>query len=685
MGFRIGIDIGGTFTDAVSVDDKGNLVMAKVTTSHQELKLGVVNVLHTLAERNGLTRKRFLKQVTAIVHGTTQGTDTIIARSGPELGIIATRGHTDTIQLRRVGKGNLWDWRMPFPQPLVPRYLRVGVEERVNGKGEILRPLNEDTVHKAVAYLRKMGVKHIVVTCIFSFLNPEHEKRIREIIKEDYPEAHVTLSHEVLPAIGEYERFNTAVIDAYIRPVIADYIQSLENFLVKEGFKGQLLFIQNNGGLETAKIAVQKPASLVISGPAAGPAAAMVVGGLHGYEKLLSVDMGGTSFDIAIIDNGRIAVKAQSVVGQLRFSLPVVDVDTLGAGGGSVAWFDVGANLHIGPKSAGAEPGPACYGNGGEEATVTDANIVLGYISPDDFLDGKMKLRKALAKKVIREKVADRLGLSVPDAALVIYKVYNSIMADGVAHDFIKGGFDPRDFVLCAGGAAAPLSALDIARDLGITQVLIPKCAPTYSAFGMLGVDIRHDFTRFYRTVGNELDFNKLKRLYREMESEANSRLNEEGVPENRRTLLRTMRLKYYGQFRTIEVSWPVGPANKKAIAEGISNFHRRHKELYGFFDQDLPIEFMSFGLTAVGKMPGVTIKKIKRGTRNPSSALKGERNAYFEEGKGFVKTKIYEGDRLLAGNVLEGPCIIEERLMNIVIPPTFKMRVDAYGNYVTG
>jgi N-methylhydantoinase A len=246
-------------------------------------------------------------------------------------------------------------------------------------------------------------------------------------------------------------------------------------------------------------------------------------------------------------------------------------------------------------------------------------------------------------------------------------------MADGVAHDFIKGGFDPQDFILCAGGAAAPLCALDIAKDLGITQVLIPKCAPTYCAFGMLGVDIRHDFTRFYRTVGNELDFNKLKSLYKEMEAEGISKLNEEGVPENRRTLLRTMRLK------------PIGPESKEAIAEGISNFHRQHKELYGFFNEDLPLEFMSFGLTAIGKMPGVTIKKIKRGTKDPSSALKGERDAYFEEGKGFVKTKIYDGDKLLAGNVLEGPCIIEERMTNVVIPPTFKMCVDAYGNYTTG
>jgi N-methylhydantoinase A len=684
MSFRVGIDTGGTFTDAISVDEKGNVVTAKALTTPKDLKLGIINVLHALAERNGLSREQFMGQVTTIVHGTTQGTNTILMKSGPKIGTIGTEGHTDVLQLRRVTKENMWDWRMPFPQPLVPRYLRLGVKERILSTGEVMIPLDEDSVHKAVAYLKKMGVGSIVVTCIFSFLNPVHEKRIGEIIKEDYPEAHVTLSHEVAHIIGEYERFNTAVIDAYIRPAIADYIASLEEFLEGEGFKGQLLFMQNNGGVETAEVAMAHPGTLALSGPAAGPTAALETGKLHGEKNLLSVDMGGTSFDIAIIDNGQSMVKTENVICDHRFSLPVVEVQTLGAGGGSIAWFDLGGTLRVGPQSAGAEPGPACYGTGGEEATVTDADVVLGYISPDYFLGGEMKLRKDLAEKVIREKVANRLGISIEEAAAAIYKVSNSVMADGASHAFIQRGYDPRDFVLSAAGAAGPLCALKIAEDLSMGRVLIPKYAPIYCAFGMLGVDLRHDFMRYHRSLADELDLNEVKRLYQEMEAEGLAILEREGVPGNKRTWLRTMRLRYYGQFRDVEVSWPSGPITKKAIAEGIADFHKRHKELYGSSNENYPLDFMGFGLAAVGSMPRVEIKKIAAGGSDPARALKGERDAYFEESNGFVKTKVYDGDKLLAGNILEGPGIVEERMTNVVIPPTFKMRVDEYGNYIT-
>jgi len=683
MGFRVGIETGGTFTDAISVDERGNLVMAKSPTTPKDLKVGIMNSIDHLAQNLNMDRKKFLGEVDTIVHGTTQGTNAIITRSGPKMGIIATQGHTDTIQLRRVRKNNMWDWRMDFPQPLVPRHLRVGVEERITSKGDVLRPLNEESVHKAVAYLKMMGVKSIVVTLIFSFLNPEHEKRIREIIKEDYPEAQVTLSHEILSAAGEYERFNTAVIDAYIRPSIADYIHSLEDLLEGEGFKGKLFFMQNNGGIETAQVAMRKPSTLIISGPAAGPTSALAVGELHGAKSLLSVDMGGTSSDIAIIDNGRFMVRNESVISDHRFSLPVVDVETLSAGGGSIAWFDLGDTLHVGPRSVGAYPGPACYNQGGEEATFTDAAVVLGYINPDYFLAGKMKLRKDLAERAIKEKVANRLGINIAKAAAAIYKVSNAVMASGVSHAFITKGYDPRDFILCAGGAAGPLCALRISEELEIRRVFIPKYAPVYSSFGMLDVDLIHDFSRYYSSLAANLDLNIVKGLYKEMEEEGTLLLEKESVAESQRVLLRTLRMRYYGQFRDIEVSWSSGPINKEAITEAIANFHRRHKELFGSSNENYPLEFMRFGLTAIGKVPKVSFKEITRGTKDAFSALKGERDGYFEESNGFVKTRIYDGTKLLSSNVLEGPCIVEETMTTVVIPPGFKMHVDEYGNYV--
>jgi N-methylhydantoinase A len=580
-------------------------------------------------------------------------------------------------------RDNIYDWRKPFPEPLVPRYLRVGVKERVGSQGEVIKPLDEDSVHRAVAYLKKMNVEGIVVALLWSFLYPEHERRIGEIIKKDFPKAHVTLSHKILPAIGEYERTSTAVINAYTAPSTAAYIHTLTDFLAKEGFGGQFLFMQNNGGVETAEIGVENPATLATSGPAAGPPAALAVGRLHGLRNLLSIDMGGTSFDIAIIDQAKFITKTESLIADHRFSLPIIDVDSVGAGGGSIAWFDATNTLRVGPKSAGADPGPACYGLGGEDATVTDTDVILGYISPDFFLGGEMKLRKDLAERAVK-KIADQLGMSINEAAAAIYKVSNSVMADAVSHTFTKRGYDPRIFALVAGGAAGPTCALKIAQELYISKVVIPKFAPIYCAFGMLDVDLIHDFQRFYHADKNSLNLNKVKSLYKEMVAEALKVLEREGIPKKDRLLERTMRIKYWGQFRDVEVSWPSGSITHANLSVGMTNFHRRHKELYGSSDKDYPLEFMGFGLRAIGRMPKLKLKKLGKGDKNPKGALKGERDAYFEESRGFIKTKIYDGDQLLSGNLLEGPCIVEERMTNIVIPPKFKLRVDQYGNYVT-
>jgi N-methylhydantoinase A len=684
MSFRIAIDTGGTFTDAISVDEKGVMVTSKTPTMPKNLAQGTINSITALAKANGKKTEEFLKEVVTIVHGTTQGTNVIITRSGPELGLIASKGHRDVIQLRRVTRENLFDWRKDFPEPLVPRYLRVEVEERVNSKGEIHIPLNEEDVHKAVAYLKSMGVKNIVVVLLWSFLRPEHERRIKEIINSDYPEAHVTLSSDILPAIGEYERTSTAIISAYTASSTADYIHTLTDYLASTGFEGQFLFMQNNGGVETAELGVERPATLATSGPAAGPPAALIVGRLHGVENLISVDMGGTSFDCAIIDRGSFITKTDSLIADHRFSLPVVDVDSIGAGGGSIAWFDDSNTLHVGPKSAGADPGPACYGTGGEEATVTDADVVLGYISPDYFLGGEMKLRRDLAEKAIKERVAAPLGMSVVEAASAIYKIANSVMTDGLSHTFTARGYDPRDFSLVAAGAAGPTCALKIAQELNVSRVLIPKYSPVYCAFGMLGVDLIHDFTRFYHVSADQLDLDHVKKLYQEMETEGQALLEKEGIPGVQQVLERRMRLRYWGQFRDVEVPWPSGPITRQAIDEGVTNFHLRHKDLYGSSDENYPIEFFGFGLKAVGKLPKLKLKEMEKGNEDASSALKGERDAYFEETNGFTKTRVYDGEKLLQDNVLEGPCIVEERMTNVVIPPGFKMCVDEYGNYST-
>ena len=684
MAHRILIDTGGTFTDGVCVDEKGNLFTAKSPTTPEDLTIGTMNVVDALAKLCGMERKELLDLTGTVVNGTTAGTNAVLTKQGAKLGIICTKGFPDVIELRRVPKIDMFNWRMPFPKPLVPRRLRVEVEERIDRRGEVRTPLNEASVHEAVAYLAQQGVEAIVVALLFSFLNDTHEKRVAEIIREDLPGVPCSISSAVLPMIGEYERTSTAVIDAYIRPIMGNYIHSLRDQLIKEGFRGELLFMQNNGGTGTWNVALETPATLALSGPAAGPSAAAIIGGLYGENNMLSVDMGGTSYDILIIDKGRFLTKTESLIADNRFSLPVIDVHTIGSGGGSIAWFDVSNTLHVGPRSAQAVPGPACYDRGGEEPTVTDANVVLGYISPDYFLGGKMALRRDLAEKAIKEKVADRLKVSVVEGAAAIYKIINSTMADGTRQTFTRKGYDPRDFTICAAGAACPAHAIKIAEELGISKVLIPKHAPVYCAFGMTGADLKHDYARFYFAGGKDLDLARVKGLYDEMEAEGLATLEKEGVPEGLRVLERSMMVRYHGQFREIEVKWPSGPIDGGTIAAGIAAFHARHEELFGYGDKNYPIDFMAWKLTAIGRVSPPELKPLKEGGPDPSAALKGTRDAYFEETGAFVRTAVYDGDRLTNGNVLEGPCIVEEKMTTVVIPPGNKMRVGAYGDYLT-
>jgi N-methylhydantoinase A len=684
MAFRIGIDIGGTFTDPISINEKGELKAAKVPTTHEDLTIGVKNSFSILADLNKMTLKEFLGQVTTIVHGTTVGTNLIVQRAGPKLGLIATKGHRDTIQMRGVPKENMYDWRLPFPEVLIPRYLRVEADERVDKDGKIVKALDEASVKKSVAFLKKLKVEGIVVALLFSFLNPQNEKKVRDIIHKEWPGVPVTLSSDILPAIGEYERTSTSIISAYIQPVIVTYINNLQQFLKKEGFKGQLLFIQNNGGVETDEIAKERPATLASSGPAGGPSATLLVGKAHKYDTLLSLDMGGTSLDAAIVYKGSALIKYQSLIEEQRFSLPVLDVNSMGAGGGSIAWFDVTGTLRVGPKSAQGRPGPACYNLGGTEATVTDADVILGYINPDFFLGGRMKLKKELAVKAIKEKVASIMGVSVEEAAVAIYRIINSHMADTVSYTFTRRGYDPRDFVIVAGGSAGAVHAAAMAQDLCIKKILIPKWAPAFCAFGMLGVDLKHDYNRYYATPRVALDINRVKALYKEMEAEGLETLKREQVPADKRKIVRTMTVKYFGQFRGLEVEWPAGPITFNAIDEGLAAFHKKHKDIFGYSDPKYPMEILNFGLSAVGKMPPVVLKPISRGGKDSSAALKGTRPAYFTEAKGFVKTNIFDGAKFLSGNIFEGPCVVEEELTNVVVPPGYRMLVDDYGNYIS-
>jgi N-methylhydantoinase A len=693
MTLRVSVDSGGTFTDGVLINEKGEMITAKAHTTPQDLAIGTIECLSKLASLSGRTLKDFLDQTSTIVHGTTLATNLVVSRTGAKLGTITTKGYRDRMLFLQVAKGDLggdikagttelFSFRMDPPEPLTHRYLMTEVEERVNYKGEVLIPLNEEDVRRAVALLKKQGVESIAVILFFSHLYPAHEQRIKEIIKEDYPETYVSLSSAVLPVTGEVGRWSTTMFAAYVGPKTIRYVSRIRKLLGEKGFKGELVFMQSNGGVASADVICENPAALLVSGPAAGPSTAVALAEKHKVKDLVSVDMGGTSFDVCAIPGGQVRVSQMRVVEGMKYCLPSVDVSAIGAGGGSIAWIDPGGRLQVGPQSAGASPGPACHGIGGEDPTVTDADVVLGYIDPDYFLSGETRLRKDLAERVIKTKIANPLDLSVPKAAAAIYDVVNAKMAGAIRLVFSRRGYDPREFTLCAAGGAAPAHCARLMEELGIRNLIIPKVAPVYCAFGMMYADLKNSFTRPFVSETAKANLDRINVLYREMEEQAVEILEREGVAKNDILIEKTMDMRYYGQVREQNASVPKGPVTAKTLRVTIDRFHEKHRKVIGYSDRHYPTEIMRLHLEGIGKVAAPKIQKISRGRDDLAKTLKGTRKAFFREFEDFVDVKVYDGNKLLEDNFLKGPCIIEEKMTTVVVPPSRTVKVDLYGNY---
>ena len=689
MTFRVAIDSGGTFTDGVLIDKKGDVITSKAHTTPQDPTQGTMNCISNLASALEIKLGDLLAQTNTILHGTTLATNVVATRSGAKMGTIATKGYRLRITFPQVPKSDwkehpvdMYDFRLDEPKALARNYLMTEVEERVNYKGEVLTPLNEESVRTAVRYLKKHQVESIAVMLMFSPLYPNHEQRIAEIIEEEYPGVYVALSSVVLPTIGEVERWSTTMFSAYVAPAVTSYVSKIQGILEKKGLKGQLLFMQSNGGVATPDIVIENPATVLFSGPAAGPSFGLSLGLTHGLKNVISADMGGTSFDVGVASDGTVDTVQLQIVDAKKYALPSVDVSSAGAGGGTIAYIDPIGRLHVGPKSAGAFPGPACYGQGGEEPTVTDADIILGYLDPNYFLGGEVKLSKDLAEKAIKEKIADPLGLSVPEAAAAIYEVINTSMAGATDVVFAKRGYDPRDFALCAAGGAAPVHAVRLMEELGIKRLIIPKVAPVYCSFGMLHCDLKHDFQRPYVSETTKADLGRINELYGEMEKEAVDVLRKEGIAEKDVLTEKTMEVLYYGQFRPRIANVPAGPVTKESLAATINNFHEVHKSTVGYADPNYPTVIERLHLSGIAKIPKPQPKAIPQGTGDASKALKGTRQAYFRE-QSYVSTNVYDGDKLLAGDRLTGPCIVEERFTTFVVPPKVFTEVDRGGNYV--
>ena len=683
MGYQIGIDVGGTFTDLLVCDEDGRTRICKSPTTPADPSLGVFTALEQAARDTGFELRDFLAGVDAIVHGTTITTNAVLTHTGASTGFITTRGFRDLLAMRRGMKtGERYDLELAPPPTLVERALTLTVTERVDAKGRILTPLVENDVRAAAEVLRAAGVEAVAVSYLWSFLNAAHELRTREILQETLPGVYISLSCEVLPQIRVYERNSTTALNSYTGPPLARYLDNLETRLGENGFSGVLNIMQSNGGCMSPKVTSRFAVNTLLSGPAGGPGAGIHYGRTHDYKNIISVDMGGTSFDVALVQDERAAVTSENEVAGFHVAVPMLDIHTVGAGGGSIAGVDDGGMLHVGPASAGADPGPACYGRGGTEPTVTDADLVLGYLDADYFHGGALKLDRAAAVAAIESRIAGPLGLSVTDAAYGIYRVANSIMSNAVTVVTVQRGLDPREFAMIVAGGAGPIHAVPIARDLGIHTLLVPRESSVFCAAGMLLSDLKHTYIRTCAMVGSLVDFSAINEAIHNLRDRALATFREEQVDGADVTLDFSADLRYVGQFNEVEVpGFSGGTADSAAWEQLVDQFHRLHDERYGYSLPHAEVELINLRLSATGATKKPVTQKHELGGPAADHARKGERPAWFDNR--MVTVPVYDGLALQPGNRLPGPAIVEQPTTTIVLPGDTGLSCDQWGNYL--
>ncbi len=683
MGFRVGVDVGGTFTDLICVTAAGEIVLDKTPTTLDDQSTGVMNGLEQLAERFGVELDAFCRDLDILVHGTTTADNTMIEMNGAPTGLLVTEGHRDEIELRRCHKEEIWDPNYPGPIPIARRRARIPIPERMNFEGRPLLALDEDAVRRGVQRLKKLGVRSIAVMYLFSFVNPAHERRTREIVLEEFPDVeHISLSHEVMPRGPEFERVSTTLVNAYVAPRIATYTQNLQDKLRRAGYLGPLLIMQSTGGVMPPDYVARRAVTLLASGPTGGVMGATVAARSAGIGDFVAVDMGGTSFDICLVRNGRPEIKTDwNWRYRYYIGLPMVDVQSVGAGGGSLARVRQGALL-VGPESAGSVPGPACYGRGGTQPSVTDADAVLGYLPVDGFAGGRMHLDVPAARTAINEHVAKLLGIEVTEAAWGIERIVNANMANATRKVLAGHGADPRELALIAFGGNGAVHAGAIARELGVARIIVPKAAPAFSALGVLVADYVVDLVRSYVTPLSQVDLGRVRDFLTDLLQEVDKELDPTGVApaDVERNLYAQM--CYPGQNFDMSVPVPEGVAlDEPGLLDLAERFHDQHLAERGFcFRSQQPL-MRGVRVIARGNTPKPDHLAETGALADASQARSGTRPAFW--GDGFVDTPIYDGTRLGEGATVDGPALIEEPYTVVVLPPDATATLDGLGNYV--
>ena len=681
MTHRLGVDVGGTFTDLVIHEVETNrLEFAKTPSTPADQSEGVTTGALQLLERLGVSPEA----IAFFIHGTTVATNTLLERKGARTALVVTRGFRDILQIGRQDRPDLYDWTIRRTEPIVPRRLRFEVSERVLHTGEVVEPVSEVDIVEVVRRLDEERVEAVAVCLLHSYAHPAHERQVGQAIREALPDITLSVSSEVAPEFKEYERMSTAAINAFVAPVMERYLRNLQRGIAAQGIDSDLHIMQSNGGTMSADAAVQSPVHTILSGPAAGVIGSVGLAAQAGELNTISVDMGGTSFDISLCYQGEVRRTQDSEIERLPIKVPMVDIHTLGAGGGSIAWIDPGGALRVGPHSAGADPGPACYGQGGGKATVTDANLLLGRLSPEAFLGGRMTLDVDLARGAIRERIAGPLGLSVEEAAEGIVRVVNAGMIKGIRVVSVAKGYDPREFTLVTFGGAGPLHAAELAAELNIPKVLVPIAPGVTSAMGLLMADLRHDLVRTVLLTPSEATPSDLGAVYAELEAEALAQMDREGVSREEVSLVRTADVRYLGQGYELEVPVSGGEVTGSELDAVYERFHEAHRRAYGFALQDSPQEIVNLRTTAIVTLPQPTLERADlAGESNPARAIREHREVFFQNKS--RPTAIYDRSKLLAGDIIEGPAIVEQFDSTTVVWPQQTATVDQYGNLFLG
>ena len=677
--WRIGVDVGGTFTDMVLADANGTIHTFKVPSAPSDPSEGVMRVVQAAADASELTLRSLLEPCNLFVHGSTVATNTMLEGKGATVGLLTTRGFRDSLEIRRGFRENQWDHRRPFPPVLVPRYLRLPVGGRIDRNGEEIEPFAPEDVEAAIQVFKAENVEAIAVALINSFLNPVHEQACDKLIRDlwDGDPDLISLSNEIMPIMGEYERTSTTVVNAYLAPRVVPYLKELNARLAVQGLERPFLLVQSNGGMTSVERLSSRPVNLLLSGPAAGVGALNAYRAASATDDLISMEIGGTSCDVMLMGRGAVAVHDELMVAEYHVASPSVDIHTIGAGGGTISGVDDGGMLFVGPRGAGAVPGPASYGFGGTEPTVTDAQLVLGRLRSGPYAGGSITLDRDKAVAAVKQAVADPLDLSVEDAAAGIIRVVEQHLLLAVQRISIERGHDPRNFTLVPAGGAGPMHGTPVGRALGCSQVYIPRHSGVFCALGMLYTDVRHDVTRVFLSTVDDADPEHIEAGFKRLEDEARAMLADEGFADHSVQLTRELDLSYRGQQWVVRIG--LDADGGRDAADVRARFEEEYERLYGHTQPDGIIEISNQRIVGIGKLPELSIGSSRQASGDPEPLE--TRSVFLNPEAGWQEIPVYAGSDLLPGHVLKGPLLIEERTTTVLVDANDRVEIDKANN----